>query len=138
MKATLTACHSCDTYRVSMTAVALSARTVPGTGERRAWNCPHMWEEVGRFDAVQLVHVALSTLIRDILDGADKDMALVAQARIASPATGTSGLPYVLINGYGVSSIGLATARLLASRMDGLWTAAAAGLMRRRIGDDRR
>lgn len=134
MKATLTVCPPCDTYRVSALPLTMSARTVPGTGELRAWNCPHVFEEVGRFDALQLVHVALSTLIRDVLTGDEKDAALVAQARLSSPLTGLHGLPYALVDGYGVSSVGLATARLLVSRMEGLYAASAAGLMRRRIG----
>lgn len=138
--ATLTLCESCGAMRVSATGIAMRAKTVPGVG---AMDCGHVFIEAGTVRIPQLVHVALSTVIRDArVEQSARDTAHVIQEwlKVSDLYRRTNGLPWALTDGYGVSSTGLAVARILARAVsaasvpaDALYWSAAANVMRRKI-----
>lgn len=145
MKATLTACRDCAALRVSLAATGKRPATVPGTGDLK---CGHMVTEgPDTVDVDQIVHVALSTLLRaGDLDEEPRRLAHVVQERLNVPERRRSltGIPYVLTSGYGVSSEGLAVARILAAAVakiaepsDAFYWRAAVSIMRRKLSDVR-
>lgn len=139
-RATLTLCESCGAMRVSAAGIAMRAKTVPGVG---AIDCGHVFTEAGEVRIPQLVHVALSTIIRDTrVDSTARDTAHVVQEwlRVSDLYRRTNGLPWSLVEDYGVSSTGLAVARILARAVsaasvpsDAVYWQAAANVMRRKI-----
>lgn len=138
--ATLTLCESCGTVRISAAGIAMRATTVPGTGDM---SCGHVFVEVGTIRVPQIVHVALSTIIRDgRVDQSARDTAHIVQdwLNVSHLYRRTSGIPWMLVDDYGVSSTGLAVARILARAVsaasvpsDAVYWSAAANVMRRKI-----
>lgn len=134
-------CPECYGLSVVLLGVGTGRKPVPGTGRL---DCGHLEvTEVGEVAVVHLVNVALGTLLRrpDML--ADRDMAARLQEWLrASPEYRfIRGLPWDLTDGdYGVSTAGLATARILARLMaaqsgppDSVMWSAAARIMRVRM-----
>lgn len=141
MTASLSECVTCGAAH--LTYAARKFVSVPGTG---VLDCPHLDSvEPVELPVGRLVHLALSTLLRSgSLDGEPREMAHRIQDRLRVPETlqTTTGIPYVLIDGYGVSETGLAVARILAAAvgttaqpMDAFFWQAAARIMRRRLTD---
>lgn len=138
--ATITECQSCDGLKAFINGVGSGKVYVPGTGRL---DCPHgVTEPIGEVHVPQLVHLALSTLLRAPEFLADRDTAHTIQEWLKVPANmrRTNALPYVLTNGHDVSSMGLAAARILARTMsaitvpgDAFYWRAAANVMRRRL-----
>jgi hypothetical protein len=133
-------CRDCSAARV--TAPGGKPKTVPGTG---VLDCPHLVTDgPTAVDVVQVVHVALSTLLRTgDLSAEGRVFAHQVQEwmRASDRQRRTTGLPYALVDGYGVSSAGLAVARVSAAAMAALVPAseafywkAAASVMRRKLG----
>lgn len=138
MEATLTFCRTCGAIRA---AVSLTpAKTIAGTGDSM---CGHLVNDTAEVFVAGIVHVALSTIIRDQhVDMSARDTAHTIQEWMDVPdwARNASMYPMLLIQGYGVSSAGLATARILARTMsalsapsDAFYWKAAANVMRRRL-----
>jgi hypothetical protein len=131
-------CETCGAVHVSNGSG--NSLTVPGTG---VLDCYHQWSRTDSVSVIALVHVALSTLLRSgSLDRSAADTAHMLQEWIAAPTDQrrASQLPYLLRDGYGVSSIGLAAARVLCSAISrevgpdaAYYWKAAASVMRRRL-----
>lgn len=140
MRATITRCVECYGLTTTLVGVGSGKKPVPGTGRL---DCGHLETEIiGIVPVTHIVHLALSTLLRrpDVL--ADRDAAHTIQDWLKVPPFygRTTGLPWVLIDEYGVSSEGLATARILARTMsaiaapsDAFYWRAAANIMRVRM-----
>lgn len=140
MRATILRCVDCYALKTFIQGVGTGKRPVPGTGKM---DCGHPdIETIGEVPISQLVHVALSTLLRrpDVL--ADRDAAHMIQEwlKVSALDRRTFGLPWALIDGHDVSSEGLATARILARTMsaiaapsDAVYWRAAANIMRVRM-----
>jgi hypothetical protein len=131
-------CERCGTAGVDKVGL------IPGSQTRKTWNClPHEWSDpIGTFNPRSLVHYALSTLMRsESLGPAELDHAHVLQDWLCAPRDPRITWPMMLADGYGVSSIGLSAARLVASTMargeQGLnavrWRSAAM-ILRRKLG----
>lgn len=98
---------------------------VPQTRDRRQ-DCGfvHGWDAVGNVDAAVFTHVALSTVLnaRNLPDW-QRDGIQVVQADLgAGDVHRRIGWPTRLIDGHGVSSDGLVTARLMARWVAGRTT----------------
>lgn len=138
MKAIIIECAECAAVKARL--VGGKVTTVPGTGRL---DCGHLEStELGEVDVAQVVHLALSTLLRHPEFLADRDTAHRLQEWLAVPANmrRTNALPWTLQNGHDVSSVGLATARILARAMssvahpkDAFYWRAAASVMRKRL-----
>lgn len=140
MRANVMRCVECYGLAVVLVGVGTGKKPVPGTGRL---DCGHLdTESIGEVAVAHIVHLSLSTLLRrpDVL--ADRDAAHTIQNWLKAPESAgrTSGLPWVLVDGYGVSSEGLATARILARTMsavaapsDAFFWRAAANIMRVRM-----
>lgn len=136
--AKLIECDSCGLLEFK---ISDKAGTVPGTGA--ALHCDHKRTDIGTVEVPQLVHVALSTLLRaGVLDNGGRATAHQVQEWLRVPARNwrVGNLPWVLQDGYGVSSYGLATARILAASMAALtvpseafYWLAASSLTRRKL-----
>lgn len=138
MLANLTICRSCGQIRAGIDLVA--PKTIAGTGDSR---CSHSTTDTAEVFVAGIVHVALSTIIRDPnVDQSARDTAHTIQEWMDVPdwARNSSMHPMILIEGYGVSSEGLAVARILARTMsavsapsDAFYWGAAANVMRRKL-----
>lgn len=138
--ATVLSCEACGLLETHVTGIRSGISKVPGTGRV---DCAHAdLVDIGEVHVPQIVHLALSTLLRrpDVL--ADRDTAHRIQEWIGLPARmrRTNALPWALIDGHDVSLNGLATARVLARTMssvaapsEAFYWKAAASIMRVRI-----
>lgn len=133
-------CTSCDALLTRIAGHSALPKIVPGTGRL---DCGHMdIESLSEVHVPQIVHLALSTLLRRPEMLADRDAAHTIQEWLKVPANmrRTAALPWVLASGYDVTSEGLATARILARTMsaiaapsDAFYWKAAANIMRVRM-----
>lgn len=141
MNATITTCVDCHALHVSIAENVNRARLVPGTG---TLDCGHLTrEESGTVSTHVAIHLALSTLLRsgDLAEEA-RNLAHQIQAWMAVPQSmwTVRKLPYLMTDGYGVSSAGLAVARIMAANLaktatpeSAFYWRAAASIMRRRL-----
>lgn len=140
MIATVEQCPKCGALKTYIMGTGAQKVTVPGTG---SMDCGHLdIEVIGEVHVAQIVHLALSTLLRHGEFLADRDTAHTVQEWLSVPANmrRTNALPWTLQDGHNVSSAGLATARILARTMSSLtvpseafYWRAAANVMRKRI-----
>lgn len=138
MHANIIVCRECGQIRTGIDLVG--HKTIAGTGDSM---CGHLAVDTAEVFVAGIVHVALSTIIRDSnIDQSVRDTAHTIQEWMNVPdwARNASMYPMLLIDGYGVSSEGLATARILARTMsalsapgDAFYWGAAANVMRRKL-----
>ena len=113
MKATIIECFTCGGSQL-LPEVGRRV-TVPGTGNSR---CGHRDGQTVEVNAAQLVHVALSTILRHPrTDVSARDAAHTIQEwlKVDDRLRTTHGLPVGLVDRYDVSSTGLAVARIIAA-----------------------
>jgi len=139
--------YSCDRCHLMSVAIGVATRDVPGTDtgsrECRETGLHGTVENIGRTLAGRLVHIGLTTIIRANPGTGAVSLSLRDSAHRAQEWIGAQnvhrriGIPGRLLDGYGLSSEGLACARMAArllsaahTGMDAAWWKAIGTMLR--------